>query len=84
MSTLTWPLTESPAERSFGTANGPKLVLVEVLVNLPAQIDIRVNLLEGSCASVDEPLAVGDDLGADEVLVVVLLDLGTLMLEILV
>jgi hypothetical protein len=52
-------------------ANGPKLVLLEVFVNLHERLNI--NVLEGSCDSIDEPLAVGHDLSADEVLVTDLL-----------
>jgi hypothetical protein len=68
----------SPAERPFGFANGPTLEAVEVLMDLHARLD--VNILEGSC--VDEPLAVGDDLGANEIPSVLCLpDLGKLVLE---
>jgi hypothetical protein len=57
---------ESPAERPLEFSNGPTLDAVEVLMDLHARLD--VNILEGSCVeSVDEPLAVRDDLGANEI-----------------
>jgi hypothetical protein len=63
-----------------------RFVHVKVLVNLFVRLDINVNVLEGS--GVDKPLAlscstVGDDLGADDMLVVVLLILRSLCWKIL-
>ncbi len=64
---------EPPVKPSLRFLNGPKLVVGEVLVDLHALLD--VNVLEESC--VDMPLAVGNDLGADEALM-----LGSLCLNI--
>jgi hypothetical protein len=65
----------------LGFSNGSTLYAVEVLMDLHVQLDI--NILDGSC--VDEPLALGNDLCANEMPSVLCLpDLGKLVLEDLV